>query len=130
MVLAKEKESHYPGVYRSASAVLFLGTPHSGTKDAELITIVLKITMAAFRRPATQLLEALRLDSDGLARLNKQFKEACSGLDIVSFYERQAENSALSSSLVRRFPLHALQTKNLVLIACIGCLLEIGPSWN
>lgn len=58
-----------PAVY----GILFLGTPHRGSKSASIGKRGISITKAAARRPNEKLLKALEKNSDTLEQTNDRF---------------------------------------------------------
>jgi len=71
-----------------ACGVIFLGTPHSGSGVALIGATLANIAKVTFRRPATQLLQALQLNSSPLLDLTNSFKPIHDQLGLVSFCEQ------------------------------------------
>lgn len=69
--------------------MIFMATPHSGSKHADLGSLLSNVARIAFQRPAKQLIETLRKDSPGLQRLTDEFKILFPKINIASFYERR-----------------------------------------
>jgi hypothetical protein len=89
LVLAHQEPARYPHVFKSTHSILFLATPHGGSWAADQSKIISRIASLSFQNPATQLLEALKSNSQELVRLSLEFRELASNFDIVSFYERR-----------------------------------------
>ena len=82
--------------------MIFLATPHGGSKTADYGSLLSKIATLAFQNPSKQLLKTLKLDSTLLRKITDDFKEACTGIEVISFYERR--RTPLLNSLVRAVP--------------------------
>ena len=69
--------------------VIFLGTPHHGSKAASLGNSFAKLTKIALRRPDTKILNALEQDSDVLERVSRGFGQvlALGKIRVHSFQE-------------------------------------------
>ncbi|KAI5793152.1 hypothetical protein EDC01DRAFT_630151 [Geopyxis carbonaria] len=87
LVLAKEEPYRYPHIFDCVVSVMFLATPHNGSKSADIGTLVADIASLAFQRPAKKLLETLKFDSPQLVQLSESFRKLESKASIVSFYE-------------------------------------------
>lgn len=88
-MLAHTERCRYPFLWDATHSVLFLATPHGGSKSADLAGLISNISSLAFQRPAKQLLDTLRLDSSTLYKLALDFRALPSEINIVSFYERR-----------------------------------------
>jgi hypothetical protein len=72
--------------------ILFLGTPHRGSKSASIGKMTFQITKAAARRPNEKLLQALERNSDTLDQINDRFLQTLeehSNITISSFREEK-----------------------------------------
>jgi len=81
--------------------MLFLATPHGGSKTANIGSVLSSVATLAFQRPSKQLLETLKLQSPLLCQLSDDFCAISSSLNIVNFYERR--KTPILSSLVGSF---------------------------
>ncbi|MCJ1385019.1 hypothetical protein MMC17_008137 [Xylographa soralifera] len=71
--------------------VLFLGTPHRGSKSASMGRLAYNVTVAATRRPNLKLLQALERNSETLDRVGDGFRQTVLKFDIkfCSFREEK-----------------------------------------
>ena len=76
-------DEEYRAIIGSISAIIFLATPHRGTKLAEVLT---KVLTASLQSPGEFIAE-LNRNSSALEELNEQFRHVAPRLSIVSFYE-------------------------------------------
>ena len=88
-VLAHAYNDRYPGISDAIQAVLFLATPHGGSRSANIGSLLARVATLAFQTPSTQLLDSLKYDSKVLYQLSVDFKAINSTLKVVSFYERR-----------------------------------------
>jgi hypothetical protein len=82
-----------------ACGVIFLGTPHSGSGVALIGATLVNIAKITFRRPASQLLQALQLNSSPLLDLTNTFKPIHAQLNLVSFCEQLPMTAGTVSGL-------------------------------
>lgn len=66
------------------SAMVFLATPHKGSQLAQTLNNILKVTPGGSARAFVAELEK---NSGALQDINEQFRNMCSNLELVSFYE-------------------------------------------
>ncbi len=59
----------------STFAILFLGTPHRGSKSASIGKVAHQITVVATKRPNLKLLQSLQRNSETLDRLGDSFSQ-------------------------------------------------------
>ena len=71
--------------------VLFLGTPHRGSKSASIGKLAYNVTVAATRRPNLKLLQALERNSETLDRVGDSFRQTVLklGIKLCSFREEK-----------------------------------------
>ncbi|MCJ1400187.1 hypothetical protein MMC11_003391 [Xylographa trunciseda] len=71
--------------------VLFLGTPHRGSKSASMGRLAYNVTVAATRRPNLKLLHALERNSETLDRIGDSFRQTVLKFDfkLCSFREEK-----------------------------------------
>ena len=99
MILAHAKPGRYSGIEAATRSILFLATPHGGSRSANIGSLLSNFAALAFQRPSKQLLEALKLDSHVLSQLSVEFRAIHSSFTIVNFYERR--KTPVLNSLVR-----------------------------
>jgi hypothetical protein len=88
-----------PAVY----GILFLGTPHRGSKSASIGKMAFQITKAAARRPNEKLLQALEKNSDTLDQINDRFLQTLeehNHIAISSFHEEKETRKFLFFSTI------------------------------
>jgi hypothetical protein len=88
-----------PAVY----GIMFLGTPHRGSKSASIGKMAFQITKAAARRPNEKLLQALERNSDTLDQINSNFLQTLeehSKIAISSFREEKETRKFLIFSTI------------------------------
>lgn len=71
--------------------IVFLGTPHRGSKLASIGKIAYGVTVAATRRPNLRLLQALEKNSETLDRIGSSFRQTLLkfNIQIYSFREEK-----------------------------------------
>ena len=89
MVFAEAEQDRYPNIYLATHSILFLATPHGGSKTANFGLLLVHIARLTLQRPAKQLLEALQQNSVPLVTLSRQFRPLVDSIRVVSFYERE-----------------------------------------
>lgn len=89
LVSARADPERYYSIRVATRSILFLATPHGGSKSANMGSLLSHVTSLAFQSPSKQLLETLKHDSDALTRLSNEFQEIHSSFDIINFYERR-----------------------------------------
>lgn len=102
LILAHEGGERFDFIKKSCRGIIFLGTPHRGSKVADLgkilSTIVNSLTLsAAIRSP---LLNDLRSKSGVLQTISRQFVMRSKDLQIISFYETEVMVGGSLSVLV------------------------------
>ena len=101
LINARSQWDRYAPIWKATKCVIFLATPHGGSKTADYGSLLSKIATLAFQNPSTQLLKALKLNSAVLRKITDDFKEVCATIEVISFYERR--RTPLLNSLVRTF---------------------------
>lgn len=98
LILANEQKNHFKDILSATTAIVFLGTPHRGSKVADtgkavgdLANALLRITRVTnLTGPIrSDLVSALSAGSDALQALAKSFHDQLDYLSIVTFYERR-----------------------------------------
>ena len=73
----------------STYAVIFFGTPHSGTKDTPLAQVLNQV-MSAYTRTNNQVLQRIKEKSEALEDIQRMYFQASAGLRTIYFYEEYA----------------------------------------
>ncbi|KAL3419421.1 NACHT and WD domain-containing protein [Phlyctema vagabunda] len=81
-----QNDDEYKQIIRSVSAIMFMATPHRGSKLAEILT---RILAASLQSPKS-FINDLKKGSSALEDLNEQFRHIAPKISIVSFYETLA----------------------------------------
>lgn len=98
LVLAHEG-SRYTNILQSTKAIVFFGTPHSGSEHADFFSILIGIvnTMESismvqhtFGKTRQDLVDILKLRSTELENLSMSFTDRTKDVEIISFYEEKA----------------------------------------
>src|SRR5277367_4449609 len=90
-------------VVPAVHGILFLGTPHRGSKSASIGRMAYQITKAAARRPNEKLLQALERNSDTLEQINNSFLQTLEehqNIAISSFREEKETRKFLFFSTI------------------------------
>lgn len=93
-------DKRYNMIRESTLGIVFFGTPHRGSDFATYGETLASVVRMVTLKPSSQLLKALRSNSDDLYKLSTYFQSELQRLQIVSFYERQP---MAGSSLVRSY---------------------------
>ncbi|KAJ5203914.1 uncharacterized protein N7498_004793 [Penicillium cinerascens] len=101
LILAHERSSAHGALLRNVFGVIFLGTPHRGSRIASWGSIVASAARAAQLGTGTNsgLVTLLSSNSDALWDISTQFIERAEGLDIRTFYETETME-AMNSLIV------------------------------
>ena len=98
MVIAHEV-SRYTNILQSTKAVVFFGTPHSGSEQVNLLSVLADIVAVfgslsmvdrAYGKIRQDLVRTLKPRSVELEALSMSFTERSKELEIISFYEENA----------------------------------------
>lgn len=89
LVFAFAERQRFDCIGAATKSIIFLATPHGGSKSANIGSLLSHVASLAFHNPSKQLLETLKRDSEILSRLSHEFREIHSSFDVVSFYERR-----------------------------------------
>jgi hypothetical protein len=87
--MAHQEPNKYDSIAEAVTSIIFLATPHRGSKTADIGALVSNIAYFAFQNPAKQLLKALKSNSTMLSQLADDFRNLRLNLNVVSFYERR-----------------------------------------
>ena len=94
-----KNDKRYGAIYRGTLGIIFLGTPHRGSKMADYGKVLSNVAVTFWHTLPSKLVAALRLNSDSLKRLNQDFRHQLPKYEIISFYKM--ETIAFLSSLVQ-----------------------------
>ena len=84
--LLGQNDEEYKGVIRAVSGILFLATPHRGTR----LAIVLKRVLMASSQSRKSFIADLSSHSSAVEDINEQFRHVAVRLSMESFYETLA----------------------------------------
>jgi len=99
LVLAHEDDSTYGGVLKCVTGVIFLGTPHRGSRIAALGSVVgtiVNLPGLPAKAVRTDLLDYLKPGSRHLQDLAISVRNRLAGLTVVSFYESEVQHPLAS----------------------------------
>jgi hypothetical protein len=97
-------EQLYKPLSTATYGIIFLGTPHQGSSQAETALAFTKVVQYAYPGIKTNILEALRRTSTILEDLADEFRNLHSEFEIVSCYERIPTKYGLVSFLEASYP--------------------------
>ena len=92
-------DSQYQSIKDHTIGIIFLGTPHQGSRKASYGKVLADVATTFMRQPTPKLIDTLRSNSDTLMRLTSEFKCQAPNFKIVSFFETKP--MSFFSSLVR-----------------------------
>lgn len=98
LIIDAELGHLYAEVRENTAGVLFFGTPHQGSKSADLLATFLKI--ASLVRFNKDLISVMRTESKEAVVLNRIFVKISTSLTIISFYETLRTKTFLNSRVV------------------------------
>jgi hypothetical protein len=87
--LSRLERTHLNEILPATAGVLFLGTPHRGSKAASIGKIAFELSKLFFKEPNVQVLRALEMNSEVLTRIGRSFEQilADGNIQIHSFSE-------------------------------------------
>ncbi|KAK0647013.1 Alpha/Beta hydrolase protein [Cercophora newfieldiana] len=74
-------------IANSTKGLIFFGTPHRGSNEAEWAEVISGVVSTTMNRPKSELLETLRSNSDELMNISEDFAPLAPRYAIASFYE-------------------------------------------
>lgn len=89
MIIAFEEEDRFGQVWLWSKGVVFLGTPHRGSRFADLGKVLGDMAKALHVSVNTPLLKDLAQSSAALLALAQSFRPRASALRIETFYETE-----------------------------------------
>jgi len=88
LIDAARRGSKYSWLLDATIGIIFLGTPHQGSKIANKGAFIAKVAKyTGLVRPNREILESLKRNSGELFEKVEQFKDICIKIKISSFYE-------------------------------------------
>jgi hypothetical protein len=94
LLTAKLHEEDYPGIFKSISGLVFLGTPHRGSNSQSKASLIASIATAVGFGKKSQILNVVDKDSESLSDLVHDFTRAVitRNIDIFCFFEQHASD--------------------------------------
>jgi hypothetical protein len=92
-----QNDPEYEAIIKAITSIIFLATPHRGTRLAQTLNRILDSVMLTNSK---QYVADLSKNSLNLQKLNEQFRHIAPRLDIVSFYETLSTPIGLKSTRV------------------------------
>ncbi|KAK2765629.1 hypothetical protein FQN54_008483 [Arachnomyces sp. PD_36] len=86
-LLQSKIDERYSNISDSTAAIVFLGTPHHGSKRAPYGKVLATIAKTTLNMPWSRLARALKANSEALLRLNSKLRFQLPDYQIFSFYE-------------------------------------------
>ncbi|MCJ1344487.1 hypothetical protein MMC31_002690, partial [Peltigera leucophlebia] len=80
-------EERYSSISESTVEILFLGTPHRGSKKAGYGKALATLATTVLNKPSPRLVNALQVNSEALMRLTTDFRFQLSKYEVCSSYE-------------------------------------------
>ena len=95
--ISKTETTHFCEILPATIGVLFLGTPHQGSKVASLGKIAFELSRILLQNPNTKILRALEIDSEILERISRSFGQvlASGKIKVHSFQEELDTKGAM-----------------------------------
>ncbi|KAH8807649.1 NACHT and WD domain protein [Xylogone sp. PMI_703] len=92
-----KSDDHFTNMISQTYGIVFLGTPHKGANLAVILNNILRVSLIL----SPQIyIEELKKGSLSLAEINKQFRQICGDLALVSFYETLKTGAAGTKLMV------------------------------
>lgn len=82
-------EERYNSISESTVGIIFLGTPHQGSKKVAYATVLSNIAIALRNKTQPRLVKALQINSEELMQLAADFRLQVSKYHVYSFYETE-----------------------------------------
>jgi len=95
-VSAKLHEEDYPSIFRSVAGVIFLATPHRGSKSQSKASVIASIASAVSLGEHSSLLKVVDKDSEMLADLLHDFTRTVNtmAIPLFCFFEQHKSDVA------------------------------------
>ena len=93
----------FSSLISSVIGIVFLATPHRGSRYARILNYILSAAPVA--APPKAYIAALERQSPVIQDINEEFSHQCEGLDLVSFYETLPARLGFTKLIVRISPL-------------------------
>ena len=94
-------DPNYASLISQVFGIIFLGTPHRGAQYAKVLNNIL--STAPLGAPPKAYVADLTTQSPALQDINEQFRTACEGLALISFFETLKTSIGVTKILVRPF---------------------------
>lgn len=129
-------DAQYSGLVSRIKAILFLATPHRGSRYAKILNNILSTTPLATSSKAY--VAGLDKQSDAIQDINEAFRQHCDGLSLCSFYETLRTNlgfkrvmvsKALTKANTRREPPISVRSKD-AKMPSYRSWKNLRPSWG
>ena len=78
LCLSRKESTFFQEIFPATRGVMFLGTPHRGSRIASLGKIAFGLSRVFFQDPNLTILRSLEVGSEGLERIGKSFSEMIS----------------------------------------------------
>ncbi|KAH0544281.1 hypothetical protein FGG08_001544 [Glutinoglossum americanum] len=90
----------YRSIHEHTVGIIFLGTPHQGSKVAAYGGVLAKLATSVMNKPGPSLVGALERNSAELLQLASSFKFEINNFMVASFYERRPTGKGRLSTVV------------------------------
>jgi hypothetical protein len=97
LIIAKLREGTFPGIIASSIGVIFLGTPHRGSRSflpqSALLTAIAEHS-DLYGGIEPEVLDTMRSDDGALLEVAEDFTDLCrdKGLEVACFFEQRKSN--------------------------------------
>jgi hypothetical protein len=88
----------FKDIVQSICSIIFLATPHLGSNLAEVLNVVLQISI--FNHSPKQYIAELKAKSPVLQEINEQFRKSAANLQIISFFETKPTSIGLKKMVL------------------------------
>jgi hypothetical protein len=88
----------YKDIVQSTCSVIFLATPHLGSNLAEVLNVILQISI--FNHSPKQYIAELKANSPTLQEISEQFRKIATNLQIISFFETRPTSVGLKKMVL------------------------------
>jgi len=99
--------ARYQSIRATTAGIVFLSTPHQGSRAANIGNVVASVVKAAtpgYRLFAQDNLRDLKRDSPALFEISSKFSNICAGISIHTFYETAGGHQVRRRGCDRRIP--------------------------
>jgi len=104
MLLCQDRRS-YHDIKSSTKAIIFLGTPHTGTDHASVLATTQKFITFVTRSQPSNITKELETFSDTVIDINESFMgETSKSIELVGFWESVPTKLPSASKLIKSEP--------------------------